>query len=252
MNQGERLQKVLAKAGVASRRASEELITSGRVKVNGAVVRELGSRIAAEDLVEVDGRPLHGPQKRIYVLLYKPVGCVTTLKDPQGRSTVLDYVQGVPERIFPVGRLDYETSGVLVLTNDGELSNMLMHPRYGITKVYEAVVIGKPKDSELQSLRDGIELDGVRTSPCEVAVQGTDGRSTRLVITLHEGRNRQVRRMLEAVHHPCVRLARVRYGILTLRGLRPGAWRTIRSDEVTALRNAAKQGRTFADKRRLR
>ena len=252
VNQGERLQKVLAQAGIASRRACEELITAGRVKVNGATVRELGVRAAPGDRIEVDGQPLRGPQKPLYVLLYKPAGCVTTAKDPEGRKTVLDFLSGLGGRVFPVGRLDYETSGALVLTNDGDLSNMLMHPRYGVTKVYEAVVAGRPKDGVLQTLRDGIELDGAMTSPCEVAVLGTDGRTTRLVITLHEGRNRQVRRMLESVHHACLRLTRVRYGDLTLRGLRPGAWRYLRSDEIVSLRKAATQGRPFAERRRLR
>lgn len=252
MNHGERLQKVMAQAGIASRRACEDLITAGRVQVNGTTVRELGVRAAPGDRIEVDGRPLLGPQKPIYVLLYKPAGCVTTAKDPEGRKTVLDCLSGLGGRVFPVGRLDFETSGLLVLTNDGDLSNRLMHPRFGVTKVYEAVVAGRPKETALQALRDGIELDGVKTAPCEVAVLGTDGRTTRLAITLHEGRNRQVRLMLESIQHACLRLTRVRYGDLTLRGLRPGAWRYLRPDEVTGLRKAAAQGRPFADRRRLR
>lgn len=232
----ERLQKYLAKAGVASRRKAEELILQGRVKINGIVVTELGTKVHATDIVLFDDKPVQQSARLVYIVLYKPTGVVTTVNDPQGRRTVIDLLEGEKERVYPVGRLDYETSGLLVLTNDGELAHSLMHPRFCVTKHYEAVVEGRVREQDLERLSHGIDLDERTTAPAVVRLLGTDGKTSRVSLALHEGRNRQVRRMLEAVGHTCLALTRTKYGPLTLRGLRPGEWRYLREDEVTLLR----------------
>jgi 23S rRNA pseudouridine2605 synthase len=231
--QGDRLQKVLAQRGYGSRRLCEELIESGRVRVNG-VVAVLGRRIDPEhDLVEVDGHYVGVRPDLVYYLLNKPPGVVTTAKDPQGRRTVVELVPSEP-RVFPVGRLDYDTEGLLLLTNDGELTNRLTHPRYGIEKEYLAEVEGIVSAGSVRKLRDGIELDDGATAPAKVSQpdQGV------LRIAIHEGRNRQVRRMCEAIGHPVRRLVRVRIGPLTDRRLQPGAWRELTSDELRSLEQA--------------
>ena len=231
--QGDRLQKVLAQRGYGSRRLCEELIESGRVRVNGDVA-VLGRRIDPEhDLVEVDGHYVGVRPDLVYYLLNKPPGVVTTAKDPQGRRTVVELVPSEP-RVFPVGRLDYDTEGLLLLTNDGELTNRLTHPRYGIEKEYLAEVEGIVSAGSVRKLRDGIELDDGITAPAKVSQpdQGV------LRIAIHEGRNRQVRRMCEAIGHPVRRLVRVRIGPLTDRRLQPGAWRELTSDELRSLEQA--------------
>lgn len=200
----------------------------------------MGLKVSPGDLVEVDGKRVLPERTPVYILLYKPTGVVTTASDPQGRKTVLDLVRDIPERLFPVGRLDYETTGALLLTNDGALAHRLMHPRYGLKKTYEVLVEGIVDDTTVKMLEEGILLPGDEdagpTAEARCQVLGTDGQTTLLHLTVKEGRNRQVRRMVEAVDHPCLRLKRIAYGPLSLTGLRPGQWRHLRPDEVTALR----------------
>ncbi len=238
---GERLQKVLARVGFGSRRACEELIEDGRVTVDGEVAG-LGRRIdPATAVVEVDGVPMGVAPDLVHWLLHKPAGVVTTASDPQGRRTVLDLVPDEP-RVFPVGRLDYETEGLLLLTNDGALTHRLTHPSHGVEKEYLVEVDRLPSRGDLRRLREGVELDDGMTAPARVS--SLDDRTLRLVI--HEGRNRQVRRMLEAVDRRVLRLVRVRIGPLTDRSLAPGAWRPLTADEVRALEVAAAEGPTEA------
>ena len=234
----ERLQKILSRAGVASRRASEQLITSGRVSVNGKTVLTLGTKADPDaDDVRVDGQRVRVVTRHRYVLLHKPRGYVTTRSDPQGRRTVLDLLDGVREYLYPVGRLDYDTEGLLLLTNDGDLAATLTHPRHGTERTYEAEVTGVPDDRALARLRDGIVLDGRRTRPARVArlPAPRPGRAA-LRITIREGRNRQVRRMCEAVGHPVRRLVRTRFGPVRDPRLAPGTWRDLRPAEVRALK----------------
>jgi 23S rRNA pseudouridine2605 synthase len=225
-----RLNAYLARAGVASRRGADELIKAGRVTVNGGP-GQLNTFVQARDLVEVDGRRV-AAQKLTYVLLNKPARTVTTARDPQGRPTVVDLVD-VPERVVPVGRLDADTTGALLLTNDGPLAHRLAHPRYGVEKVYEVDVEGRPDAAALRALAEGIELEDGMTAPATVHCLAP----STIELTLHEGRNRQVRRMCEAVGHPVRRLHRSRYAGLTVDGLRPGEWRELQPHEIAALRN---------------
>ena len=238
----QRLQKVLSQAGVASRRAAETLIAEGRVSVNGSVVREMGTKAdAGVDDIRVDGRRIKAPQTLRYILLHKPAGYVSTRADPQRRPTVLDLLQGVREYIYPVGRLDYDSEGLLLLTNDGELAATLTHPRHGVERTYEAQVTGMPDAEALERLRKGIPLDGRRTLPADVAVlnRGRGDRHVVLVITIREGRNRQVRRMCEAVGHPVRTLTRTRIGPLEGRRLKPGRWRELTPQEIRTLKTLA-------------
>ena len=234
---GERLQKVLARTGLGSRRVCEDLITDGRVTVNGEVA-VLGRRVdPAGDLVEVDGVAIGVAPGLVHYLLNKPTGVVTTADDPEGRPTVVGLVPDEP-RVFPVGRLDYDTEGLLLLTNDGELTHRLTHPSFGVDKEYLAHVDGQPTRAEIRQLREGVELDDGVTAPAQVT-QVTEGV---LKIIIHEGRNRQVRRMCEAIGHPVQRLVRTRIGPLADRKLKPGAWRPLTSDEVRQLERAATPG----------
>jgi 23S rRNA pseudouridine2605 synthase len=226
---GMRLNAYLARAGVASRRGADELIKAGRVTVNGEP-GQLNTFVGPEDLVELDGHALDR-QPLAYVLLHKPAGAVTTARDPQGRRTVLDLVDH-PARVVPVGRLDADTTGALLLTNDGPLAHRLAHPRYGVEKIYEAEVEGEPSDEALDRLRGGIELDDGRTAPAQARRLGP----SKIELTLHEGRKHQVKRMLAAVGHPVTRLHRSGYAGLTLEGLEPGAWRELEPSEVDRLR----------------
>src|SRR4051794_28211595 len=227
-----RLNAWLARAGVASRRGADELIKSGRVTVNSEP-GQLNTFVAAHDRVELDGQPL-SKQRLAYVLLNKPAGVVTTANDPRGRPTVVGLVDH-PGRVVPVGRLDADTTGVLLLTNDGELAHRLAHPRYEVDKVYVADVEGSPSDAALAALEDGIELDDGPTAPATARRLGRG----RVELTIHEGRTHQVKRMLAAVGHPVRRLHRSRYGPLGVRGLEPGEWRELTADEVAELRRAA-------------
>lgn len=236
--EGERLQKVLARIGIGSRRVVEDLIVAGRVRVNGEVA-ELGRRVDAEsDLITVDHAPVGTRAGLVYYLLNKPRGVVTTADDPQGRRTVVQLVPDEP-RVFPVGRLDVDTEGLLLLTNDGELTHRLTHPSFGVEKEYLAEVDGSPSPGALRRLRDGVELEDGVTAPAK-AVLVSPGV---VRLTIHEGRNRQVRRMLDAVGHPVRRLVRTRIGPIADRRLRPGAWRELDADEVRALAEAVRGDR---------
>ncbi len=228
-----RLNAYLARAGVASRRRADELIRDGRVRVNGER-GELNTVVGKRDVVEVDGERVER-QRLAHVLLHKPAGVVTTARDPQGRRTVVDLVPAEP-RVVPVGRLDIDTTGALVLTNDGDLAHRLAHPRYGVPKVYEADVEGSPSPDELARLREGIELEDGPTAPALVRVLGRGTGVSRIELTLHEGRKHQVKRMCEAVGHPVCHLHRARYAELDLGGLEPGEWRELTASEVAALR----------------
>jgi 23S rRNA pseudouridine2605 synthase len=240
--EGERLQKVLAQAGLASRRACEELIADGRVTVNGEVA-VLGRRVDTEhDTIAVDGVAVAIRPGLVYYLLNKPNGVVTTTSDPQGRRTVVDLVPEEP-RVFPVGRLDADTEGLLLLTNDGDLAHRLTHPSFGVEKEYVAEVGGTPSRGALRRLREGVDLDDGRTAPARVGVLGPHT----LRITIHEGRNRQVRRMCSAVGHPVNRLVRTRIGPIRDRSLRPGTWRLLTTAEVRALERAAAAADPGAD-----
>jgi len=235
-SKGVRLQKVLAQAGVASRRAAEEMIRQGRVAVNGRVVEELGCRVDPErDEIRVDRALVSSAQKKVYLIFYKPKHCVTTANDPQGRKTVLDLIPDIGARVFPVGRLDYDSEGLLLLTNDGPLANRLQHPRYGVPKTYETKVMGRPDDRALNRLRSGIVLEEGKTAPADVTVLRALPKATWLKIVLHQGWNRQIRRMGEAVGHPVLKITRVGYGPLNLGTLRPGAFRPLSPDEVQRL-----------------
>jgi 23S rRNA pseudouridine2605 synthase len=248
---GERLQKVLARVGIGSRRACEELIADGRVTVNGEVA-ELGRRVDLEaDLVEVDGSPIGIRPDLVHLLLNKPAGVVTTADDPQGRPTVVELVPSEP-RVFPVGRLDQDTEGLLLLTNDGELAHRLTHPSYGVEKEYVAHVQGQPSRGAIRRLREGIELEDGLTAPATASLAGPGV----VRIAIHEGRNRQVRRMCEAIGHPVERLVRVRIGPLADRRLEPGAWRELTFDEIRSLERAVAtpdpESGTRAERRRSR
>ncbi len=224
-----RLNAYLARAGIASRRGADELIKAGRVTVNGAP-GQLNTFVESRDRVEVDGKPV-ARQELAYILLHKPAGVVTTARDPQGRPTVVDLVPHTP-RVVPVGRLDADTTGALLLTNDGPLAHRLAHPRYGVEKVYEAEVEGDPTPEALQQLAEGIDLEDGPTAPARARRL----RRSRVELVLHEGRTHQVKRMLEAVGHPVVWLRRTRYAGLGVEGLEPGEWRELTAPEVERLR----------------
>jgi 23S rRNA pseudouridine2605 synthase len=238
----ERLQKILSQAGIASRRASEQLMLEGRVAVNGVTVRELGTKAdPARDDIRVDGRRIKIAERRRYLLLNKPRGYVTTRSDPQRRPTVLDLLRGVREYVYPVGRLDYDSEGLLLLTNDGDLAAQLTHPSHGIARVYEARVLGVPDAHDLDRLSRGLVVDGRRTQPADVMLAPTrrGGSGATLVITIREGRNRQVRKMCEAIGHPVDQLRRIAIGPITDQRLKVGSWRDLTEGEVAKLRRAA-------------
>ena len=254
----ERLQKILSQAGVASRRAAEKLIADGRVTVNGATVTEMGVKAdPAGDDIRVDGRRIKLAERLRYILLYKPTGVVTTRSDPQRRRTVVDLLGGVREYVYPVGRLDYDSEGLVLLTNDGELAAQLMHPRHDVPRTYEVRVAGLPDEEALERLRRGIPLDGRRTRPADVTLfnrrthgSGTARADGLVRITIREGRNRQVRRMCEAIGHPVRALKRVRIGPIADPRLRPGDWRELTPAEVHALRRSVAGATGHATKAR--
>lgn len=239
-----RLQKFLSQAGVASRRAAETLIARGHVRVNGRVVREMGVSVTDADRVDVDGRAITATAERTYLMVHKPAGVMTTMHDPEGRRTVLDLVPSGLPRVVPVGRLDYDSSGLLLLTNDGELAHRLTHPKFGVEKRYRAVVRGRLLPEDVERLRAGVEIDGERTAGAPVRIVAIRRDTSVVDLTIHEGRNRQVRRMFEAVAHPVVVLERLRFGPLKLGDLPVGQSRALTPAEVSALRAAA--GRTPA------
>lgn len=235
----ERLQKVIAQAGVTSRRKAEQLITEGKVKVNGKVVTELGVKVTNRDKIEVNGIPID-KEEPVYFLLYKPTGVISSVNDEKGRKVVTDFLH-IEQRVYPVGRLDYDTSGLILLTNDGELANQLMHPKFQIDKVYIAKVKGIPTRENLRKLEKGIMLEDGKTAPAKVNFHsGNSKQGTAIIeITIHEGRNRQVRRMFEAIGHPVMKLKRERYGFLTAKGMNPGDVRELKPYEVKKLRESA-------------
>lgn len=234
----ERLQKVMAEAGVASRRVSEKLIATGHVQVNGQTVTTLGTKVTAKDKIEVDGIPLHR-EKQVYYLLNKPRGVISSAHDEKGRRTVVDILREdeIEERIYPVGRLDYDTTGLLLLTNDGTLANKMMHPKFAVDKTYVAKVKGLISNDDLKQLRTGVKVDGRRTKPAKTRLKGTDReKKTSIVqLTIHEGHYHQVKRMLAAVGHPVIKLHRESYGFLNLQGVQPGDYRELRPEEVKRL-----------------
>jgi pseudouridine synthase len=249
----ERLQKVLARAGVASRRASERFIVDGRVTVNGRVVTELGTRVDPErDAIKVDGRRLRtAPRAHHYLVVHKPRGYVTTLSDPQGRPTVRDLVRGIRRRVYPVGRLDLDSEGLLLLTDDGDLARELMDPRSRVPKTYHVKVQGTPDAAALSRLRRGVVLDGRRTLPARIKIV-RPGRNPWLEVTLVEGRNRQVRRMCQAVGHRVAKLRRVRLGPLDLGRMTPGDCRPLTAEELRELRRATRTPEPAGRRRRPR
>lgn len=227
-----RLQKFLARAGIASRRAAEEMIRQGRVEVNG-LKPEIGVRIdPLRDEIRLDGRLIALENQRIYLAFYKPRNCITTARDPQGRATVFDFLPDLHVRIFPVGRLDYDAEGLLLLTNDGELANRLLHPRYGISKIYDVKVIGCPDRRALERLRSGVELDEGTTAPAGAEVIRELPKAAWLRVELHQGWNRQIKRMGEAVGHPVLKIRRIAYGPVRLGKMKPGEFRLLGPDEI--------------------
>jgi len=235
----QRLQKILSRAGIASRRAAETLITGGHVSVNGSTVVELGSKAdPSRDDIRVDGVKVRSPDQHVYILLYKPKGIVTTRRDPEGRATVMDLVPPVAG-LFPVGRLDVTTEGVILLTNDGDFAERVSHPRYQVPRVYHAKVRGIPEPTTLARLREGVRVEGQKLAADRVRVLEAEHNAW-LEVTVHEGRHHEVRRLLEAVGHPVSKLKRVSFGPLTIRGLEPGEFRHLTPEEVRRLQSPPK------------
>jgi 23S rRNA pseudouridine2605 synthase len=229
----QRLQKILAKAGIASRRKAEELIKEGKVRVDGKVVTEMGTKVDpdAQD-IECDGIHVAAREKKIYILLHKPAGFLSTVHDPQGRPIVTDLLPQVKERVYPVGRLDLDTEGALLLSNDGELAQKILHPSHEVNKTYVAKVKGKPNTKKLAALSRGITLEGRKTWPADIEVLQTEPQATTIKIIIHEGRKRQVRKMFDAVNHPVLQLKRTAYGQLELGDLRPGKYRFLSPEDI--------------------
>ena len=235
----ERLQKVIANSGYCSRRKAEELIINGKVKVNGRLVYELGTKVNENDEIMIDNKILSKENKE-YILLYKPRGVVTTTSDEKKKKTVLDLIE-TTKRIYPIGRLDYDTTGILLLTNDGELTNLLIHPKNNVDKVYIAKIKGILTGLEIKQLERGVLIDGIKTSPCKVKVRKKDKEHSFVEITIHEGKNHQVKKMFQSVNHEVVKLKRERIAFLDLKGLKPGEYRYLTVKEVKklyALKNA--------------
>lgn len=233
----ERLQKVIAQAGIASRRKAEKLITDGRVTVNGKVVTELGTKVNEKDKVEVNGVPIERESVHTY-LLYKPRGVVSTTSDDKDRKTVTDFFEDLPYRLYPIGRLDYDTSGLLLMTNDGDLANKLMHPRHEVPKVYVAKIKGTLKPEEIYALKHGVRIDGRKTAPAKVNILKTDRKkNTQIVqLTIHEGHYHQVKKMFQAVGHLVDKLSREKYAFLTLGSLTSGDYRELTRQEIAQLK----------------
>ncbi|AST59097.1 pseudouridine synthase [Thermoanaerobacterium thermosaccharolyticum] len=233
----ERLQKYLAECGIASRRKCEQLILDGKIKVNGTVIKNLGIKIDPDkDIVEYDGRVVAKVQHNIYIMLNKPTGFITTVKDQFGRPSVLDIIK-IKDRIYPVGRLDCDTSGLLLLTNDGDIANKLMHPKHEIDKVYIAKIRGIPDDKDLDRFRNGLLLDNRLTAKAKIEILKKINNDALVKIVIHEGRNRQIRRMCELIGHPVMTLKRIKIGDLELGNLKVGQWRYLSGEEVQYLKN---------------
>lgn len=233
----ERLQKAIAQAGIASRRKAEKMISAGQVKVNGQTVTELGTKVDDKDSIEVDGVPIERESLHTY-LLYKPRGVISTTSDDKGRKTVTDFFEELPYRLYPIGRLDYDTSGLLLMTNDGELANKLMHPRHEVPKVYTAKIKGILKPEEIYALKHGVRIDGRKTAPAKVNIVKTDRKkNTQIVqLTIHEGHYHQVKKMFQAVGHLVDKLSREKYAFLTLNSLTSGQYRELTHQEVAQLK----------------
>ena len=238
----ERLQKVMAQAGIASRRKSEEYITEGRVKVNGIVVTELGTKVSEDDYIEVDDKPIR-QERKVYFLMNKPRNCVTTVSDDRNRPTVMDYLKDINVRVYPVGRLDFDTTGALILTNDGKLTNLLTHPSSEVNKTYIATCKGIATDEDLEPLRKGVMLEDGRTSPAKVEILkiNEDKNTSIIKIVIHEGRNREVKRMMEYVGYEVIKLNREGIGNLTTKGLYQGQYRRLTKEEVKDLYDLTKK-----------
>ena len=235
MNEEMRLQKYLAQCGVASRRACEKLIEEGRVSVNGAVVNVLGSKVLPGDTVMVDGVLVKGETKKVYIMLNKPEGYVTTVSDEQGRSTVMELISDIHQRVYPVGRLDCNTEGLLLMSNDGDFTLKVTHPSHKLDKVYQAVVSGVPNHFDIQKLERGVYIDGRKTAPAKAQIISAEGNRALVELTIHEGRNRQVRKMFDAIGYPVVHLRRVAVGNIVLGNLPLGKWRHLNPNEVKYL-----------------
>lgn len=238
----ERIQKVIANSGYTSRRKAEDLILQGKVKVNGEVVTELGMKVSSNDVIEVEGTILE-KENKVYYLFYKPKWVISSLSDEHQRPCVADYFKDVPERVYPVGRLDYDSTGLLMMTNDGDFANLMMHPSSHLEKSYEVTIDGLINGQQLHQLETGVYLDGVKTLPCKIRVTGKDmtHHTTMLTIHLIEGKNRQVRRMFELVGFKVKRLHRYQCDCLDLKDLRPGEYRRIKPQEVKLLKHSANQ-----------
>ncbi|HWQ30971.1 MAG TPA: pseudouridine synthase [Negativicutes bacterium] len=229
----ERLQKVMAEYGVASRRKSEELIAEGKVKVNGHLITEPGCKVDKEkDIIEVMGKPLKKQESRLYILLNKPTGFITSARDQFGRPTVLDLLKGISTRVFPIGRLDYDTDGLLLLTNDGELTYRITHPKHNIDKTYRATVRGRVDNRDIEAFSKGIEIEDYVTSPARLQITGESKGNSIVEITIHEGKNRQVRKMCSAIGHEVISLTRISIGELGLGSLKSGQWRFLTESEI--------------------
>lgn len=238
----ERLQKILAQAGIASRRKCEELIVAGKVTLNGEVVTELGTKAdPTVDEIIVNGRSI-AAEKKVYIMFNKPKGVITSASDPEGRKIVGDYLKGVRERVYPVGRLDYDSEGLLILTNDGELANRLTHPRHHVPKTYHVTVEGVPHGTALEKFRQGIQLEDGMTQPAEADYYDidTEKKQATVRVTIHEGRNRQIRRMFEALSHKVVRLKRISFGELLIGNLKRGLYRHLTKEEIDKLKSSGK------------
>ena len=232
-----RLQKYLASCGVASRRHAEQMIAEGLIQVNGQTITEMGFQVTEEDEVRVRGEIVKPEEQKHYVLYHKPMGEVTTVSDDKGRETVMDHFRDYPVRLYPIGRLDYDSEGLLLLTNDGDLATKLTHPRHEVDKTYLARVTGKVSAEAVHRLRAGVMLeDGFRTSPAKVQVIREEAFASAVLITIHEGHNRQVRRMMEAVGHRVLLLRRVRFGPIDIKGVAKGTWRELTEEEIKALK----------------
>jgi 23S rRNA pseudouridine2605 synthase len=236
----ERLQKILAHAGVASRRKAEQLIETGHVSVNGKVVRELGSKADIDqDVIEVDGRTIRETQDKVYYVLYKPAGCVTTLSDPENRPTIKTYLEDIPERVYPVGRLDYDVEGALIVTNDGDLAFSMMHPKFGVRRTYLAKVHGVPGREQIERLLKGVRLEDGRARALEADLHSRTPKNTWVRVVVAEGRQHLVKRLMEAVGAPVQKLHRADYGGIGVAGMRPGETRELTRAEVQLLRAQA-------------
>ena len=237
----QRLQKIISQAGIASRRKAEELILQGRVEVNGKVVRTLGAKADPEkDHVKLNGRLLRTGQPKVYLMLNKPKGYVTTLKDPEGRPTVMELLKGVHQRVYPIGRLDYDAEGLLLFTNDGEIAEHLMHPRYEIPRTYLVKVKGVLEDQEIQRLEAGVLLIDGMTAPCRIKKMRKTMENSWIELTMREGRNRQVKRILEHAGHPVLKLKRIRFAWLELAGLEVGEYRYLAEKEIQRIKKAGR------------